>query len=88
MPYHTIYPANEIGYHDGFKRAVIADSVSRFSRSLKDIELIETVLILNKLIDPDFEPGYVQILAWHSLGIIGKERPDLVENMIDKTKIL
>jgi len=86
MPYYTIYPANEIGYHDGFKRAVIADSISKFSRSLKDIELAETVLILDKLIDPDVEYSYVQILAWHSLGLIGKDHPDLVENMIEKTR--
>jgi len=25
-------------------------------------------------------------LAWHSLGLIGKDRPDLVENMIEKTR--
>jgi len=86
MPYHTIYPTNGLGYHDGFKRAVIADSVTKFSRSLKDIELTEAVLILDKLIDPDFESGYVQILAWHSLGLIGKDHPDLVENMIEKTR--
>ena len=86
MPYHTIYPANGIGYHDGFKRAVIADSISRFSRSLKDIELTEAVLILEKLINPDFESSYVQILAWHSLGLIGKDCPALVENMIKKTR--
>jgi len=80
IPYHTRYPADGIGCHDSFKRAVIADSI------FKDIELIEAVLILDKLIDPDVEYSYVQILAWHSLGLIGKDHPDLIENMIEKTR--
>lgn len=80
MPYHLGYPVNGIGYHDGFKRAVIADGITSYSRELQEEELTDVLLILNKLINPEESISYVQILAWNSLGRIGKRCPRLVKD--------
>jgi len=85
MPYHLGYPVNGVFYHDGFKRAVIADGITSYSRELKTEELSDILLILDKLIDPETSISYVQILAWNSLGRIGKNYPTLVE---DKKEII
>lgn len=85
MPYHLSYPVTGIFYHDGFKRAVIADGITNFSRKLKEEELSEVLLILDKLIDPEMSISYVQILAWNSLGRIGWHYSTLVK---DKKEII
>jgi len=80
MPYYLGYPVNGIFYHDGFKRAVIADGITSYSRELKGEELFDALLILDKLIDPETSVSYVQVLAWNSLGRIGVKCPTLVED--------
>jgi hypothetical protein len=80
MPYYLSYPVNGIFHHDGFKRAVIADGIADYAREFKEDELSEALLILDKLIDPETSISYVQILAWHSLGKIGKSYKTLVKD--------
>lgn len=86
LPYYLSYPVNGIFCHDTFKRAVIADSIGNYTEHLQGEELSEAVLILDHLINPRTERGYVQILAWNSLGRIGMRFPNLIENKKEKVK--
>ncbi len=80
IPYYLSYPVNGIFYHDGFKRAVIADGITSYLRELQEEEVVNVKSILDKLIDPETSISYVQILAWNSLGRIGINCSTLVED--------
>ncbi len=58
MPCHTKYPISGLICSDGYKKAIIADSITSYSRPLQDVELSEAVIILDHFINPRTECGY------------------------------
>lgn len=69
MPYHLSYPVNDMFYHDGFKRALIADGIGRMAERMDHAMRKDAVCVLKVLADPFRSPaGYARVLAWNALG--------------------
>lgn len=89
-PYHLKYPLEDVFYHDGFKKAMIADNLSRFSLVQSPCDYSQAEIILSRLTDPKHSEGYVRILAWNSWGVLAQRfdilTPQFMERVIMSLK--
>lgn len=77
-PYYLRYPLESIFYHDGFKRAAIADAVGSLAIGSNKRTGEDALVILDELIDPEKTAPYVQVLAWHSLAGLTDRLPSVI----------
>ncbi|MGE0266969.1 MAG: hypothetical protein AB7S78_00755 [Candidatus Omnitrophota bacterium] len=67
-PYHLKYPLEDVFYHDSFKKATIADNLSRYPLVQSEDDYFQAEILLGKLTDQNYAEGFVRILAWNSWG--------------------
>jgi hypothetical protein len=87
---YTSYPKEVKGWyfgagHDNFRRAEIAYGIGNLSDRLKIKEIEEAVSVLDAL-TMNTEKKYTQILAWNSLGIIGRRMPYIFNSRVGSLK--
>lgn len=78
VPYYLNYPVNGIFYHDGHKKAVIAEGICSYDwvRDKNNVE--DALMVLDKFIDPEKNGGYVQVIAWNALGKLAQCFPEIL----------